>query len=268
MKIYSWNVNGIRAVENKGLLAPFLAFEQPDIVCFQETKAQEDQVVETFAALYPAYDQYWFSAEKKGYSGTAIFTKIAPIEAIVGIPDDIAARFSLTDTYGDTTKEGRVLTLEFETFYLSTVYTPNAKDDLSRIKMRQHWDPAYLAFMERLAKEKPIIFSGDFNVAHQPIDLARPKENEGKKGFTQEERAGFEAMEQAGFVDTLRRIKGDTPELYTWWSHWGGARERNVGWRIDYVMVSESLLPLLKNAKIHPKILGSDHCPVSIEIAL
>ena len=268
MKIYSWNVNGIRAVEKKGLLQPFLSFHQPDIICFQETKAQEDQVVEEFAARYPVYDQYWFSAEKKGYSGTAIFTKIPPIEAIFGIPEDITVGFELTDTYGDTTKEGRVLTLEFDDFFLSTVYTPNAKDDLSRIQMRLHWDPAYLAFMKRLSKNKPVIFCGDFNVAHQPIDLARPKENEGKKGFTKEERCGFDSMLDAGFLDTLRTLKPTTPELYTWWSHFGGARERNVGWRIDYVMVSESLCSLLKNAKIHPDILGSDHCPVSIDIVL
>ncbi len=268
MKIYSWNVNGIRAVEKKGLLQEFLAFHQPDIVCFQETKAQEDQVVEDFAALYPGYDQYWFSAEKKGYSGTAIFTKIPPIEAIFGIPEDIAARYELDDVYGDTMKEGRVLTLEFEEFYLSTVYTPNAKDDLSRIKMRLHWDPAYLDFMKRLKEDKPVVFCGDFNVAHQPIDLARPKENEGKKGFTKEERSGFDAMLEAGFLDTLRVLQPTTPELYTWWSHFGGARARNVGWRIDYVMLSENIRALLKSARVHPDVLGSDHCPVSVDIAL
>ncbi len=268
MKVFSWNVNGIRAVEDKGLLAAFFKNHNPDIVCFQEIKATEDQGVERFGATYSEYEQYWFPAVKKGYSGTAIFTKIPPNEALYGIPDAITARYELTDSYGDTTTEGRVLTLEFEDFYVSTVYTPNAKDDLSRIPMRQAWDPAYLAYMERLEAEKPVIFCGDFNVAAEPIDLARPKENEGKKGFTAEERAGIAAMKAAGFVDTLRHFEPQTPNLYTWWSHWGGARERNVGWRIDYVMTSPTLLPLLKSARIHPDVLGSDHCPVSIDIVL
>ncbi len=268
MKIYSWNVNGIRAVENKGLLKAFFDTEQPDIVGFQETKAQDEQVVEQFAALYPQYDQYWHAAEKKGYSGTAIFTKIPPIEAIFGIPDDLKEKYQLDDAYGDTTKEGRVLALEFESFFFVTVYTPNAKDDLSRIPMRQHWDPAFLEYMERLEVQKPVIYCGDFNVAHTELDLARPKENEGKKGFTKEERAGLDAMLAAGFVDTLRHFRPTDTALYTWWSHWGQARARNVGWRIDYVMVSEAVLPFLKNARIHPEVFGSDHCPVSIDIAL
>ena len=264
MKIYSWNVNGIRAVERKGLFQPFIDKHKPDILCLQETKAHESQST----VHLPEYEEYWCSAEKKGYSGTAIFTKIAPIEAIYGLPEDIAHKYQLDDGYGDTTKEGRITTLEFDDYYVSTVYTPNAKDDLSRIPMRQHWDPAYLEFMQRLEAEKPVIYCGDFNVAHKPIDLARPKENEGKKGFTEEERAGLEAMVAAGFVDTLRHFHPNTPQLYTWWSHFGGARERNVGWRIDYVMVSEALVPLLKSARIHPDVLGSDHCPVSIEISL
>jgi exodeoxyribonuclease III len=199
-------------------------------------------------------------------SGTAIFTKHSPEEVVNGLPDDIVAKYKLEDNYGDTAKEGRVITAEFEPFYISTVYTPNAKDDLSRIPMRLAWDPAYLEYMNRLQKNKPVIFCGDFNVAHKEIDLARPKENKGKKGFTDEERAGIEAMIKSGFVDTLRHLNPDTPELYTWWSHFGNARERNVGWRIDYVMVSQALVPLLRNARIHPSIMGSDHCPVSIEI--
>lgn len=267
MKIYSWNVNGIRAVEKKGLLAPFLAFEQPDVLCLQEIKANEADVAEQFAASYPAYEQYWHSAEKKGYSGTAIWSKIPPESVVFGLPAAIKEQFHLQDDYGDTTKEGRVTTLEFEHFYISTVYTPNAKDDLSRIPMRQAWDPAYLAYMEQLQSEKPVIFCGDFNVAHTALDLARPKENEGKKGFTKEERAGFDAMRAAGFVDTFRNFhEGDGH--YTWWSHWGAARERNVGWRIDYVMVSEALLSVVKHARIHPAVMGSDHCPVSIDITL
>lgn len=267
MKIYSWNVNGIRAVQNKGLLEPFMVKHAPDVLCIQETKAQEDQVEAVFAELLPEYEQYWHSAERKGYSGTAIFTKKEPISALYGIPDDLKEKYELDDTYGDTTKEGRVLTLEFDEYYLSTVYTPNAKEDLSRIPMRQHWDPAYLEYMKRLESEKPVIFCGDFNVAHTELDLARPKENRGKKGFTDEERAGIDAMIAQGFVDTLRLFHKDTG-LYTWWSHWGGARERNVGWRIDYVMVSEALCALVKNAKIHPEVMGSDHCPVSIDISL
>lgn len=268
MKIFSWNVNGIRAVEKKNEFGPFLERFSPDIVCIQETKAQPEQVGDIMAEKYPEYQQFWHSAERKGYSGTAIFTKIEPIEAIFGLPEELKHTYQLDDTYGDTTKEGRITTLEFDEFYLSTVYTPNAKDDLSRIPMRQHWDPAYLEYMQQLETEKPVIYCGDFNVAHTEIDLARPKENRGKKGFTDEERAGFDAMIEAGYVDSLRHFNPDTTDLYTWWSHWGGARERNVGWRIDYVMVSKMLLPLLKRANIHPDVYGSDHCPVSIDISL
>lgn len=261
-------MNGIRAVEKKGLLKPFLDKHQPDILCIQETKAQPDQVAEDMAALYPEYEQYWHSAEKKGYSSTAIFTKYSPIEVVNGIPASITKKYKLTDDYGDTTKEGRIITAEFEPFYLSTVYTPNAKNDLSRIPMREQWDPSYLEYMDKLQKNKPVIFCGDFNVAHNEIDLARPKPNVGKKGFTDEERKGFDDMIEKGFVDTLRHLLPDTPELYTWWSHFGGARERNVGWRIDYVMLSEALTPVVKKARIHPEVLGSDHCPVSVELSL
>ena len=257
-------MNGIRAVHKKGLLEPFLSEHQPDILCIQETKANHEQVDLDF----PDYEEYWHSAERAGYSGTAIFTKHSPTEVVNGLPEDIKAKYKLEDAYGDTTKEGRVITAEFEPFYVSTVYTPNAKDDLSRIPMRQQWDPAYLEYVDRLQKVKPVIFCGDFNVAHQPIDLARPKPNEGKKGYTPEERVGIDAMLEKGFVDTLRHLNPDTPELYTWWSHFGGARERNVGWRIDYVMISEALLPILKKARIHPNVLGSDHCPISIELAI
>ena len=268
MKIYSWNVNGIRAVEKKGLLEPFLKKHSPDILCIQEIKADEDQVSALFSEKYPEYEQFWHSAERKGYSGTAIFTKIPPVEAIFGLPDDIKEKYHLNDEYGDTTKEGRISVLEFEHYFVATVYTPNAKDDLSRIPMREQWDPAFLEYMNRLEEDKPVVFCGDFNVAHKEIDLARPKENSGKKGFTQEERSGLQAMVDAGFVDSLRHFNPDTPDLYTWWSHWGGARERNVGWRIDYVMVSSQLVSVLKNARIHPDVLGSDHCPVSVELSL
>lgn len=263
MKVYSWNVNGIRAVERKGLLQPFLTAHNPDILCLQETKVGKDQI----ELDLPDYFDFWHSAEKKGYSGTAIFTKEEPIEIIDGIPADICETYQLTDTYGDTTKEGRVITAEFEGFFVSTVYTPNAKDDLSRIPMRQHWDPAYLEYMKRLQAVKPVIFCGDFNVAHTELDLARPKENRGKKGFTDEERAGFDAMLEAGFVDTFRLFTKEGGH-YSWWSHFANARERNVGWRIDYVMASQDLAPLIKHARIHPDVLGSDHCPVSIDISL
>lgn len=267
MKIFSWNVNGIRAVEKKNEFKPFLERFAPDILCIQETKAQAGQVEDGFAQKYPEYQQFWHDAERKGYSGTAIFTKREPLEVHIGMPEHIKVQFQLTDDYGDTTKEGRVTTLEFDEYFLSTVYTPNAKDDLSRIPMRQQWDPAYLMYMRELQAEKPVIFCGDFNVAHTEDDLARPKPNVGKKGFTDEERAGVDAMLEAGFVDTLRLFhKGNGH--YTWWSHWGGARERNVGWRIDYVMASESLKAHIKRANIHPDVYGSDHCPVSIDISL
>lgn len=263
MKIYSWNVNGIRAVLKKGDFQRFMAEHKPDILCLQETKASQEQV----EIDLPEYEEYWNSAQKKGYSGTAIFSKEVPLEVIEGIPEDIAKLYNLTDSYGDTTKEGRVLTLEFEGFYVSTVYTPNAKDDLSRIPMRQAWDPAYLEFMKRLQQEKPVIFCGDLNVAHTELDLARPKDNYGKKGFTEEERNGLTAFIEAGFVDTFRLREKDGGH-YTWWSHFNQARERNVGWRIDYVFASPALIPLIKYARIHPEVMGSDHCPVSLELAL
>lgn len=256
-------MNGIRAVVRKGELENFLKTHDPDILCIQETKASKDQVETDL----PEYEEYWHSAEKKGYSGTAIFTKHTPLEVINGLPEDIMAKYQLADSYGDTTKEGRVVVAEFEPFYIATVYTPNAKDDLSRIPMRQAWDPAFLEYMERLQQEKPVIFCGDFNVAHTEIDLARPKENKGKKGFTLEERAGFDEMLTKGFVDTFRLFNQEGGH-YSWWSHFGNARERNIGWRIDYVMVSKDLAPLIKSARIHPDVYGSDHCPVSIDIGV
>jgi len=268
MKIYSWNVNGIRAVQKKGLLEPFINKHEPDILCVQETKAQLEQVAEDFESLYPDYYQYWHSAEKKGYSSTAIFFKHEPLDVVNGLPAHIQKAYKLTDTYGDTTNEGRVMVAEFEAFYVSNVYTPNSKDDLSRIPMRQQWDPAYLQYMSELQAEKPVIFCGDFNVAHTELDLARPKPNQGKKGFTKEERTGIDEMLNRGFVDSFRLLHPDAPDQFTWWSHFGGARERNVGWRIDYIMVDESLKNLVKQARIHPDVLGSDHCPVSIELAI
>jgi exodeoxyribonuclease-3 len=263
MKIYSWNVNGIRAVQRKGYLEPFLEKHDPDILCLQETKANHEQV----DLDWPQYHEFWHSADKKGYSGTAIFTKTEPVAVIKGIPEDITEQYQLADVYGDTTQEGRVITAEYEPFYVSTVYTPNAKDDLSRIPMRQQWDPAYLEFMERLQKKKPVIFCGDFNVAHTELDLARPKPNRGKKGFTDEERFGIDNMLKVGFIDTFRMFNQDGGH-YTWWSHFANARERNVGWRIDYVMASATLKEIIKSARIHDDVFGSDHCPVSIELGI
>ncbi len=263
MKIFSWNVNGIRAVHRKGELEHFIKKYDPDVLCLQETKANHDQI----EVDLEEYEEYWCSAERKGYSGTAIFSKIEPMQQMCGIPDEISSKYGLNDNYGDTLKEGRVTVLEFEHIYVATVYTPNAKDDLSRIPMRQEWDPAFLEYMKELEKEKPVVFCGDLNVAHTEDDLARPKENRGKKGFTNEEREGLDNVIKKGFVDTFRIFtKGNG--FYTWWSHWGGARERNVGWRIDYIFVSESLKDIVRKANIHPEQMGSDHCPVSIEITL
>ncbi|HEX7963998.1 MAG TPA: exodeoxyribonuclease III, partial [Candidatus Saccharimonadales bacterium] len=200
VKIYSWNVNGIRAVARKGQFKPFVDAEKPDIICLQETKAERGQAEIDLAG----YDEYWNSADKKGYSGTAIFSKIKPLTIINGFPEHIIDKFKVTgDTYGDPNKEGRVIAAEFEKFYVVTVYTPNAKDDLSRIPLREkHWDPAFLAYCQELEKTKPVIFCGDLNVAHTEDDLANPKPNRGKKGFTDEERQGFQNFLDHGFVDT------------------------------------------------------------------
>ncbi len=265
MKIISWNVNGIRAVLKKGLFMPFIEEHKPDILCLQETKASRDQV----EIDLKGYEEYWNSAEKKGYSGTAIFSKEKPLSVINGIPDEICKKFGLVaDSYGDPRTEGRVIAAEFDKFYVVTVYTPNAKDDLTRVPLRhKQWDPAFLTYCKELEKNKPVIFCGDLNVAHTPDDLARPKENEGLKGFTKEEREGFDNFIAAGFVDTFRMFtKGNG--FYSWWSNFNNARARNIGWRIDYVLVSKKLEKKIKKAEILPEVFGSDHCPVSIDIDL
>jgi exodeoxyribonuclease-3 len=263
MKIISWNVNGIRAVIRKELFQVFLDAHQPDIVCLQETKAMREQV----EINLPDYIEYWHSAVKKGYSGTAIFSKTKPISVINGFLPKVSKKFSpLADKYGDPESEGRVVTAEFAKFYLVTVYTPNAKDDLSRVALRLKWDAAFLDHVQELEKKKPVIFCGDLNVAHTEDDLARPKENIGKKGFTNEERTGFQNFVDAGFIDTFRLFTQGNG-FYTWWSNWGGARERNVGWRIDYFLVSKTLKSKVKEAFILPQVMGSDHCPVGIEIS-
>lgn len=268
MKLYSWNVNGIRAVIRKELFHPFLESEKPDILCIQETKAQPEEI-ETNA---DGYHTYINSAEKKGYSGTGMLSKIVPTRTEHNLPADLIAKYQLTaDKYGDANAEGRVLMAEFDKFYLVTVYTPNAKDDLSRIPLRQnHWDPAFLEYCQGLeagkyGPAKPVVFCGDLNVAHTPDDLARPKPNVGKKGFTIEERAGFQAFIDAGFVDTFRLFHQGNG-YYTWWAYFGNARANNVGWRIDYFLVSATLRDKVKAADIHPAIMGSDHCPISLEL--
>lgn len=264
MKIISWNVNGIRAVHKKGLLVPFIEEYKPDILCLQETKAQQDQS----EVDLPEYTEYWNSAVKKGYSGTAIFTKEKPVSISLNFPEKIAKKYKFSDKYGDTNSEGRIVCAEYKKFYLVTVYTPNAKDDLTRVPMRhKSWDPAFLEYMKELEKSKPVIFCGDLNVAHTEDDLARPKENVGKKGFTSEEREGIQNFVDNGFVDTLRLFKKGNG-FYTWWSHFGGARARNVGWRIDYLFVSKKLKDKVEKADIHRDVLGSDHCPVSIEVSI
>lgn len=253
MKLISWNVNGIRAVAKKDF------FEQierlnPDVLCLQETKAQDDQVAEVLENL-EGYHVYSNSAVKKGYSGTAIITKQKPISVIADINIE------------EHDQEGRVLTAEYDDFYLTTVYTPNSKNDLSRLDDRQNFDAAFLAYLKNLEKTKPVIVCGDLNVAHTEIDLARPKANYNKSaGFMQEEIDGMNNFINAGLLDSFRYLNPDKIDTYSWWSYRGGARENNVGWRIDYFLVSESYIKNVKKAEILMDEYGSDHCPVSIEI--
>jgi exodeoxyribonuclease III len=264
MKIYSWNVNGIRAVHRKGLFQAFLQAHRPDILCLQETKAVRDQVEIDLAD----YREYWNSAVKRGYSGTAIFSKSEPARVINGFPRGFAKRYTFADELQrDSAEEGRVITAEFDPFYVVTVYTPNAKEDLSRLALRfKHWDPAFLAYCRQLDKTKPVILCGDLNVAHTELDLANPQSNRGKKGFTDEERKGFQNFIDAGFVDTFRLFKQGNG-YYSWWSHFANSRARNIGWRIDYFLVSARLRDRVVGANIHPDVFGSDHCPVSITLA-
>lgn len=266
MKLVSWNVNGIRAVHNKNLFVPFVEQYKPDVICLQETKAHQHQS----EVDLPDYDEYWNSAEKKGYSGTAIFTKHKPLSVILGIPEDIGKKYKLLDDgYGDPMKEGRVIAVELEKFYVVSVYTPNSKEDLSRLSLRhKQWDPAFLAYMQRLEETKPVIFCGDLNVAHKEIDLANPKANVGKHGFTDEEREGIDKVINSGFVDTFRHLYPEKTQAYSWWSHFANSRARNVGWRIDYFFTSKSLAKKIKNAEILPEVMGSDHCPVLLEVEL
>ena len=249
----------------KGVFLPFVQRFEPDILCLQEIKAMQTDI----SIDVPLYEGYWNSAEKKGYSGTAIFTKTKPMTVTNGLPEHIRNKYALFgDKYGDPCTEGRVIAVEFKDFFVVNVYTPNAKDDLTRIPLRyKHWDPAFLAYCKELEGKKPVIFCGDFNVAHTSLDLARPKENDGLKGFTKEERQGFENFIDAGFVDTFRMFH-EGGGFYTWWSHFANARARNVGWRIDYILVSSKLKDKIKSAEIHPDIGGSDHCPISVELKI
>lgn len=263
MKLVSWNVNGIRAVHRRGHFLPFIEAFRPDIICLQETKAEQHQS----AIDLPEYEEYWNSAERKGYSGTAIFSRAKPRSVTFGFPDDLAHEYALDgDGYGDPNKEGRIIAAEFDDYWVVSVYTPNAKPDLSRLSLRhRHWDPAFLHYMKRLETEKPVIFCGDLNVAHTEKDLANPKANEGEHGFTKEEREGIDHILASRFVDTFRMFD-DSGGNYTWWSNFSNARARNIGWRIDYIFVSAALAPHVKRAEIHPDILGSDHCPVSVTL--
>jgi exodeoxyribonuclease-3 len=249
MRLISWNVNGIRAVLKKGFL-DFVQTENPDILCLQEVRARPEQV----DLDLQGYHVFWNPAERPGYSGTAVFSRTEPLGARYGMG------------IGKHDAEGRVITLEYEDFHLVTVYTPNSKGDLSRLDYRgREWDVAFLDYVRRLEKKKPVVFCGDLNVAHQEIDLARPKENRGCNGFTDEEREGFGNIVQAGFIDTFREFC-DEGSHYTWWSYIRKAREKNLGWRIDYFCISPSLRPRLKDASILAHVMGSDHCPVAIEM--
>ncbi len=249
MRFVSWNVNGLRACLTKGFMESFHDMGA-DILCLQETKMQPDQAI----VELKGYEQYWNSAEKKGYSGTAIFTKVKPLDVIYGLGIE------------EHDHEGRVITMEFEEYYLVTVYTPNSKRELERLDYRMIWEEAFLNYVLELEKVKPVIYCGDLNVAHKEIDLKNPKTNHHNAGFTDEERACFTKVLQAGYIDTFRYFYPDTTSVYSWWSYMFKSREKNAGWRIDYFVASQALENRLKDAKIHTSVLGSDHCPVELEI--
>ena len=247
MKLISWNVNGLRAVMGKGFMDIFAQLDA-DVFCLQETKLQKGQI----DLELPGYYQYWNYAEKKGYSGTAVFTRQEPLSVRYGIGVE------------EHDHEGRVITLEMEDFYLITVYTPNAQRELTRLDYRMQWEDAFLAYLKSL--DKPVIFCGDLNVAHKEIDLKNPKSNTNNAGFTPQERGKMTTLLESGFVDTFRYFHPDQTDAYSWWSYMFHAREKNVGWRIDYFIASQELAPRLESACIHPEIFGSDHCPVELVI--
>ena len=251
MKLVSWNVNGLRAALGKGMQEQLDALNA-DVLCLQEIKARPEQVADLWLASWP--HALWNPAERPGYSGVLILSKVQPLSTSrgIGVPEHDS--------------EGRVATMEFPDFFLVCCYTPNSQNELARLPYRQEWDAAFREYVGNLANTKPVVFCGDLNVAHQEIDIARPDSNHFSAGFSDEERAGFTQLLQAGFADTFRRLHPDAKDAYSWWSFRGGARARNVGWRIDYFCVSESLLPRVQSAEIHPNITGSDHCPVSIAL--
>ena len=251
MKLVSWNVNGIRACVNKGFKDFFKQIDA-DIFCIQETKCMQNQIELDF----DGYNSYWNSAEKKGYSGTAVFTKEEPLTVKFGIEIE------------KHDKEGRVITLEFEKFYLVNIYTPNSKRELERLDYRQVWEDEIRNYLVHLNKIKPVIMCGDLNVAHKEIDLKNPKTNRGNAGFTDEERQKMTELLEAGFVDTYRYLYPEKQDTYTWWSYMGRAREKNVGWRIDYFIVSKEIENKIIEASIYPEVMGSDHCPVGLEIRI
>ncbi len=251
MKLISWNVNGIRACVNKGF-KDFFKETDADIFCIQETKCQKGQIDLEFEG----YKSYWNSAERKGYSGTAIFTKKEPQSVFYGIGIE------------EHDLEGRVITLEFDKYYIVTIYTPNSKRELERLDYRQIWEDEVRKYLLDLSKKKPVIMCGDLNVAHEEIDLKNPKTNRGNAGFTDEERAKMTELLKSGFVDTFRYLYPDKTDAYSWWSYMGKAREKNIGWRIDYFLVSENIKDKIKDAIIYPEVMGSDHCPVGLIIDL
>ncbi len=249
MKMISWNVNGLRAAMGKGFMDAFGALDA-DIFCLQETKLQAGQI----DLQLPGYEQYWNYAEKKGYSGTAVFTREKPLDVRCGLGVE------------EFDHEGRVITLNFPDYYFITVYTPNSQDGLARLPYRMAWEDQFLAYLKELEKTKPVIFCGDLNVAHREIDIKNPKANIHNAGFTQEERDKMTALLSSGFVDTFRYFHPEETGAYSWWSYRFRAREHNAGWRIDYFIVSDALKPRLQSACIHPEIFGSDHCPVELVI--
>ena len=251
MKMISWNVNGLRAAMGKGFM-DFFRQQDADIFCLQETKLQEGQI----ELDMPRYYQYWNYAEKKGYSGTAVFTKRKPVNVMLGIGVE------------EHDREGRVITLEFDEFYFITVYTPNSQNELARLPYRMEWEDDFLEYVKGLEKDKPVIYAGDLNVARLEIDIKNPKTNRRNAGFTDEEREKIQRAVDSGFLDTFRFFNPQIEGIYSWWSYRFKARERNAGWRIDYFMASESLKDKLKDAKIHTEVMGSDHCPVELDIEI
>jgi exodeoxyribonuclease-3 len=271
MKLVSWNVNGIRAVHKKELFMPMVETLKPDVICLQETKAEQHES----PIDLKDYHEFWNSAVKKGYSGTAIFTKEKPLNVLLDFPKSITKKYKLVDQYGDPNTEGRVIAVELSKCFIVNVYTPNAKRELTRLPLREKaWDPAFLEYCKELEKGiwsasggKPVLFCGDLNVAHTFDDLANPRANIGEHGFTDQERMGIDTIISAGFIDTFRIFTTGNGH-YSWWSHFAKARERNVGWRIDYWFVSKSIAKKVTSSTIHPEFLGSDHCPVVLDISL